>query len=728
MKRYILPLITFIILTTPYIGKTQITNDTTQVNKLNIDSLDMPNTYTINILARSYGDSIVLRWAVSNPGIWMLSNGYGWQISTFKSTCDTCGYTEYIGGDTIRAMSLEEMKANFSENNLIAGTAAQALYGHSVFPTQQGKDQELMDYIFRRNQEQTQRQFLAYFAAEQDAQVASALGLRAVDKNVKRGESYEYTIKSFIPEELALIYNSTILVNNEPFVRTEEDLIPKIEINQIDPYRVIIACKKNRLSGYFFERSSDGGKTWDTLNEAPIYPLTPDHETRAVYGDYIADLMETHVTFMDSLELKKSYIYRAKAFDAFADYAPERKSEPFEMIDLIPPTAPVLLTIFPEENKKCALKWVKDEIEEDFNNFIVTFSESSEGPWQDVSGILDKNVRDYIDTNAQERGRGYYRIFCNDIYGNISFSNIIFNYIEDIKPPKMPQNLWAEVDTLGRMELHWDKNKEKDLLGYKVYAANQRDHDYVEVSNGYLYTNEFIDTVDIHSLTSHLFCYVVAFDNSHNYSLSSDTLEVKFPDFIAPGAVLLEDYTLNEGTLTARWRRSISDDVAYYFIYRKPENQTRWECIYIATPEYVNKEELLIINDNPAPSEITYQYAAEAVDEAKNSSGLTGQFSVHITGPSIIDVDIKLTATKDKKNSTITLNWDYLYKSDYEHYGVIYRSVNGGEYQDIHAFESGIKTYQDNKVNEGDNVRYYIQLMLGRGKRSTPSPEVNVKL
>lgn len=734
MKRHIF----FIVITTlliPFIGQAQEENTLHQEEIINPPTIEIDTNspagtfYPIKVLSRSYGDSIVLRWLVEDPGVWMLSNGHGWQVSTFKSSCDTC-YEEmvFIGGDTIRAMTLEEMQAKFSPENLIAGVAAQALYGHSVFPTKQSPGQGFTDFVFRRHQEQTQRQFLAYFAAEQDAQVASALGMRVVDKNVKIGESYEYTILSNIPKELANIAGVTTIVKCTPFVRSIDEMIPEIQFLQIDPYRAIIYCAKNRLSGYFFERSSDNGKTWVKLNEAAVYPSTPNHETRAVFGDYIAELMETNVILFDSLDINKKYKYRVKAFDAFADYAPEKISTEFEMMDFIPPSAPVIANVIPSENTQCTINWYKDEIEPDFNNFVVAFSESLEGPWSNISEALDKNTRTYVDKEAGKRGRGLYKVFCSDINGNFSYSNAHINYIEDVTPPKAPKNLWAEVDTLGIMKLYWSANKEKDLRGYKVYAANQEDHDFVEISNGYLSDNEFIDTVDIKMLTKHLYCYVIAYDNNHNYSLPSDTLEVKFPDLLPPGIVILEDYTLNEGKLTARWRKSVSDDVVNYFIYRKPENQTRWECIYIATPEDVNKDGLIVISDNPKPSVIPYQYAVEALDDSKNSSGITGSFTIFVSGPSIIDVDIDLTAEANKKKNSINLKWKYEYTSQFEHYGVIYRSVNGGEYQDIYSFQRGEKNYQDSDVKSGDNVRYYIQLMLGRGKRSTPSKEVKIKL
>lgn len=699
-------------------------------DSLEIQDLNREKVHDIYVLARSYGDSIVLRWAVEDPAIWLLSNTYGWQVKTYKvdNPEDQLGVLLNLGRDTLKAMSLEQMKQNFSPDNLMAGVAAQAIYGASVFPTSEQESASFEEYVFRRYQEQGQRQMLAYMASETDPNIADALAMRVVDKDVKVGKSYEYEVVSLIPERVAKVRTTLILVRCEPFVRTEEYLVPPINIQQLDAHRVFLYWPKNKLSGYYIERSQDNGKTWKKMNNAPIYPMIPDEGTSAVYGDSIAELMEDNIVFFDSLGLKIKYEYRVKAFDAFSDYTPYSYSEEFEMLDLIPPFSPILHTVIPKENTTCTLTWTKDVMEDDFKGFVVTFAPTLEGPWEGVSELLGKNERRYVDEDAGKRGRGYYRIFCSDIYGNISYSGVQVNHLEDVTPPAPPVGLRALVDTNGVMMLDWLPNREKDLRGYKVYAANQIDHDFIEVSPGYLHETLFIDTLDIRMLTPHIYYYVVAFDNSHNYSTSSDTLLVKFPDLYPPAPVLLEDYTQDEESVTIRWRKSASEDVQNYFIYRKLENHKRWDCIYIVSPADIGEDGLIVLRDFPDPATYPYQYCVEAVDESRKSSGKNGMFSIFVDGPSVVNVDIDLNAKADKKSLKVLLEWNYEYVSRYDHYGVIYRSVNGGEYVDIHSFKRGETTYTDTKVKSGDKVKYYVRLVLGRGKRSTPSPEVKVSL
>ena len=684
------------------------------------------NYYTL-IMARSYGDSIVLRWAPEKSSIWILSNYYGWNIACPKE--DSKDTSIYLNAKPIRPYSLEEFQQRFDSTNLMAGVAAQALYGQNpngVVEPRGGQGFE--NYVFRKNQEQEQRQFFAYLASETSPEIANALGMRFVDKNVKKGELYEYTISSLVPEKYAMLPSVSIVVECKPFVRTEEELVAPIEIKQIDPYRAVVYWKKNKLSGYYIERSSNKGKSWKAMNDAPIYGMDPNPGTASVYGEEVEELMKEYVVFVDSLGLDTTYQYRIKGFDAFSDYAPARTSDPFEMEDLIPPFPPHLHSIFPEKNQICRLVWDKPVMEKDVKCFVVTFADNWEGPWENVSGPLSPKTFTYTDNEAGQRGRGYYRVFVADESGNVAYSEMVINNIEDVTPPAQPYGLRALVDTTGIMYMEWNPNQEKDLRGYKVYFANQLDHDFVEASKGFLYSNYFLDTVDITMLTPHIYYYVVACDNSYNYSKHSDTIEVKFPDLNPPAIVLLEDFRVDDGAVTARWRRSVSDDVANYYIFRKPDGYKHWECIYIATPDDVDEDGLLTLRDYPTPSSKPYNYCIEALDFSQKSSGKNGEFTVHVKGPSTIDVKIDLKSAYDKKSKNVKLTWNYQYTSDRDHYGVIYRSINNGEYRDIATFKRGETSYYDRQVKEGDKVSYYVQLVLGKGKKSTPSNVANVSI
>lgn len=686
--------------------------------------------YNFSVVARSYGDSIVLRWAPEDAGVWRLASNYGWNIYRLKTAeeyaADTSASIETLLTPTpVRALTLEEMKAKYDSSHVYVGVAAQALYGASYFNPKESEGME--NYIFRRDQEQTQRQAMAYLAAEGHIDAADALGLRFVDKSVKKGEFYTYTIECLIPDDIVTLPKRILDVECKPFERSFEEKIPEIHFYQNSPYTVFIYWGKNKLSGYYLERSEDDGRSWTAIHNAPIYGYDPDNNTYEVFGEEIGQILEYNVGYFDSLKLNKKYVYRVKAFDAFGDYAPERKSEPFEMQDFIPPAVPVLEFIFPENNNTCPLKWTVDKEDDDLKGFLVTFSDDPAGPWNNVTELLPPKTREWTDKDAHDRGRGYYRIFAMDNNGNVSYSLTQINNIEDDVAPSAPTGLAGVVDTAGVVYLQWNLNPEKDVLGYRVYFANQLDHDFIQKTGRRNEENNFWDTLTLNTLTKYIFYYVVAEDNSHNFSKPSDTLAIPVPDIVPPGVALLKDYTQTDESVTFTWLKSTSNDVVAYVVYRKKENEKQWKQVRIFSPLEVAEDSVIVFTDFPEPSAVNYNYCIEVFDNSRLSSGKTGQTTVRFRGASIIQIPLTMKASLSKNKTCANLEFTYDYKSKHDYYGVVFKSVNDEPAYACGSFRRGETSFTDCNLKQGQKVSYYIQMFLGKGKRSQPSKAASVK-
>ena len=686
--------------------------------------------YDFTVVARSYGDSVVLRWAPQNAGVWLSANYYGWNIIRDKSASeikegDTV-FTKVLNAQPIKPLTLDEMMKRYDSTNLYVGAAAQALYGPSHFNPKESEGFE--NFVFRREQEQTQRQAMAYLAAEMSKDAADAIGLRYVDKTVKKGETYTYRIECLVPEELALTPINVVDVLCVPFVRSIDEQIPAIEIYQNSPYTAFIYWNKNRLSGYYLERSTDNGRHWEALNSTPIYGYTPDEETYEGLGADVARLLEDNVGYIDSLKLGVKYVYRVKAFDAFGDFAPERKSEPFEMEDIIPPTIPVLDEIVPEDNKTCTLDWTMDYQDEDLKGFIIAFSNDPAGPWDKITNLLPPQTRQWVDKNAHDRSRGYYRVFAVDNNNNFSYSLSQINNIEDDVPPTPPTGLFAVVDTAGAVFMHWHPNPERDILGYRVYFANQIDHDFIQKTGRRVEDTVYTDTLFRKTLTKNIYFYVVAEDFSHNFSKPSDTLAVPVPDIIPPGIAVLQEHSQTDESVTFKWLQSTSEDVAYYYIYRKLDNEAQWKCVRIITPDELKPDEMIVFTDYPEPSPKNYNYCIEVLDDGKLSSGKTGQTTVRFRGASTVEIPLTLKAALNKNNNCVKLDFTYEYASKKSYYGVIYKSVDGAPAYALTSFQRGETSYTDCQVKPGQKVTYSVQMFLGTGKRSQKSKEVSVSV
>lgn len=712
----------------------QVENGTENGSNVEGETVDtasyQPHPYNFYVVARSYGDSIVLRWAPDNAGVWLSANYYGWNIirdipDSELSENDTV-FKKVLNDKPIKPLTLDEMMERYDSTNILVGVAAQALYGPSYFDPQESDG--FANYVFRREQEQAQRQTMAYMAAEMSHDAADALGLRFVDRNVKKGETYTYRLECLIPEEMVSLPIKLIDVVCTPFVRSEEEQIPQIEIYQNGPFSAFVYWNKNKLSGFYVERSEDNGKHWESLNTSPIYGYTPDAETYKVLGEDIAGILENNVGIMDSLELNKKYIYRVSGFDAFGDYAPERKSNPFQMEDLIPPTVPVLEEMVPEDNSVCTLNWYMDKQDEDLEGFIVTFSDDPSGPWDRVSETLPPKTRQWVDKNAHDRGRGFYRVFAYDKSGNFSYSLSQLNNIEDDVPPAPPTGVQAVIDTAGVLTMQWNNNTEKDILGYRVYFANQLDHDFIQKTGQRIEDTIFVDTLSRNTLTKKVFFYVVAEDNSHNFSAPSDTLAVPVPDIFPPGEAVLQDYTQTDESITFDWLQSSSEDVAYYYIYRKLDEEKQWKCIRIIKPDELDTNEHILFTDYPDPSPKNYNYCIEVIDEGKLSSGKTGQTTVRFRGASEIEIPLTLKASLNKNKTAVNLEFTYEYESKKSYYGVIYKSVDGGPEYALDSFQRGENSLTDTKIKSGQKITYSMQMFLGTGKRSQKTKPVTVNV
>ena len=77
---------------------------------------------------------------------------------------------------------------------------------------------------------------MAYLAAECDPDVASAMGLRFVDHDVKPGEYYEYILQCNFPIDLVDVEDPSAVVFCGPFIRSEEEDMPEITITQLDEH------------------------------------------------------------------------------------------------------------------------------------------------------------------------------------------------------------------------------------------------------------------------------------------------------------------------------------------------------------------------------------------------------------------------------------------------------------------------------------------------------------
>ena len=83
----------------------------------------------IKVIAKSYGDSIVLRWAPVKPWAWHKLNNIGYKIERIELGEKDNAKKELLTLVPLKPYSLEKFKTVFKPGNNNAAIAAQCLYG-----------------------------------------------------------------------------------------------------------------------------------------------------------------------------------------------------------------------------------------------------------------------------------------------------------------------------------------------------------------------------------------------------------------------------------------------------------------------------------------------------------------------------------------------------------------------------------------------------------------------
>ena len=95
-----------------------------------------PGAATIQLIAKAYGDSVVLRWAPSSASAWQALNITGYRVLRMQQNSSDGKWT--VLTDKVLPLSLDAMKKSLDRDNRYAAIAAQALYGKNLYAEKKG--------------------------------------------------------------------------------------------------------------------------------------------------------------------------------------------------------------------------------------------------------------------------------------------------------------------------------------------------------------------------------------------------------------------------------------------------------------------------------------------------------------------------------------------------------------------------------------------------------------
>lgn len=495
--------------------------------------------------------------------------------------------------------------------------------------------------------------------AIKNKEVAKALGLDYVDKTTVKNEKYIYRVSLVKQPKLYKVVGTPFLLE----ANKEKKVERKIYVKPGDTKLSFMWEEKDMVSGALVERKNEITGKWEMLTKAPIYTL----------GNTIRNGFKD-----EGLTNYKTYKYRFYGYTPFGEKVMFGEAEGMPK-DLMPPKKPIIKSGKHTKPNEVTIKWdVQKPLDDDLKGFIVARGEKNKGKFSILhKNLLSINTRSYIDKTFKKHATNYYVVQAIDTAGNVSSTMPVFVTLIDSIPPKKPKFLKGKIDSLGVVTLDIVKNKEKDLMGYRLFRANSDKHEFSVIREGFDDNDsipkpiqiQFKDTVTLNSLTPYIYYRVKALDQNFNQSEFSDILKVKRPDKIAPTTPVFKNVIVRKEEVELHFALSKSMDVVEQTIYRKQKFDEPWKAISILK----NDQKQYI--DKNVEQGVKYLYSLRAKDDSDNYS----KYAVAVfakpfdNGVRPIVENLKIESNKKQ----ISLRWSYPEKYK-DAYFVIYKKDKKG--------------------------------------------------
>ncbi|WP_109299176.1 fibronectin type III domain-containing protein [Aquimarina sp. AU474] len=660
----------------------------------------------IKVISRVQKGRILLRWAPNKPAAWKLLNTYGYTIS--RTTVSRDGKT-LIDGETkvLNPLPLSPGKKEeweeMAKANDNAAIVAQAIFGDTFMVAHNTSSTNPFERIVKKSEELKQRFSFSLLIADQDFEVAQKAGLGFVDTDVKVNEKYLYQVKPNVPSDLHAIVYGGVFTG-----LTEYEELPKpVDFTaSFKDKEVILSWNSGILHDYYnkykIEKSTDGIH-FSSITEKP-YTVNKKRSR------------EGSTMFTDSISNLTTFYYRIKGLSSFGELGPPSKiikgqAKPFLTIN---PT----LTTQKINDKSVLINW---EFPVDKNKMIVGFklqrSDTKTGSYTTVVDNISKDKRSITYDNLDVSN--YFKIIAIGKYGKERASFSMLVQPDDEEPPVPPTGFSGVIDTLGVVRLSWLQNREKDLLGYRVYTANNPNHEFSLITPHTLIENEFTDTISMANSNRKVYYKINALDQRANPSGFSEILELVKPDLIPPGQpVIKKAHQTANNTLELSWTPSPSADVENYLIYRKEDDIKEWELIFSGS-----KEERGFI-DTDIKVEKLYSYTIIAKDKTGLESPPVAPVSVVARYIGARPEIKSFNAIANIEEHFVQLNWRY--NEDNITQFEIYKAKEEEPLQLYKTVFADVRTTRDTDLSINTNYKYVIRAVFKDGGLSKKT-ELTIK-
>ena len=623
------------------------------------------------VIARSYGDSVRLRWGPGNYAVWEAMLERGVTVTRYQLAKDgdllplsvrRVGVP--VGNNPHRAAPVAAFEAAGATDDYVA-IGGQAIYGESFLPaaSEDGTSAEYTETLINQVKESENRYSFGLFAADRSWRAARLMGLALTDDDVDPTATYLYRVAPVARvadlDTLRRGFTSIEVANAAPPIK-----IPDLRAS-FDNRRVLLswdlAISGQYYTSYDLERSRDG-LTYEQTNDLPLLPVVePGRKQIALLVD---SLPQNNVP----------YFYRVVGLTPFGTPGPP--SDPVTGMGLDPQTeaVPTLSGILDTDEGGAQIGWNYPAGEASLAGFVVLRSNRSLGPYEPISDLLPADARFFVDPAPLPVN--YYRVEARDEYGRAQTTFARLHQLDDETPPAVPTGLRGVILKDGQVILTWDENTEPDLLGYRIWLANSLTDEFTLMSNQVLTGNSYVGETTLNTLSRNLYAKINALDQRGNPSALSEAYTLVRPDTIAPSAPVLVSVTQEPDSIVLTFRQSRDPDLRHNLLQRRPAAaaETAWETVRTYAPTEGGLRRY-VTADQPVGVPFRYRLLAEDLSDLQTPSR-----SVEAVRPdNFIRPGVeRIAVSPDRREKVVRLNWTYApADGQFTHFDV-YRAVPGG--------------------------------------------------
>lgn len=659
------------------------------------------NVPSLKLLARYQGDSVVLRWAPESGTLWqvLLYGKYTVERSLFsKDTSKVLKEPYQKVASGLQCLSLEAMKQKLGPKSEYGAIAAQALYGTATTP-----DKGKVGAYSKASIDQENRFAFALFAADQDAAVAQAMGLRFADKNIQKGVYYVYRVYASGMASDLKVDTAYAVVSTMP--QEGSYALPLLEATSLEKaVRLHWLPEHDYFSGYFLEKRKKGTASWNRLNKQPmVRTLSDENPGRDFF-------------FTDSLGVNyQAFEYRLVAKTPFADVVTSTQSITAYGKDLTPPVPAEQVKVNATPEYAARITWKVNTKSADLNAFYIQKAFQTSGPYETIHAkSLPVQTTEYTDQNYDPAIPTFYRVVAVDTAGNASVSQSVYAYFPDDQAPAVLKAGNGKVSPKGVVTVSWKKGKDKDIKGYRVYRANQADHEFINITPYPIADTFFVDTIRLQTLTKKIYYKIAAVDYHFNHSALSEPIEIRRPDVVKPANPVFNAITILDSLVELSWHPSPSDDVLQTKLLRQ-EQQSAPVVLASFKGNSVNT-----YKDTKVSPGKKYRYFLLAVDDAQLSSDTSKPVDAFIytrtSAPAVQDFQV----TRHPKSKSHLIQWKYPPAKAGVYY-VIYRKINDGPTVALGRAQHPVVEMEDWDTFEKGTYQYSIAVFFATGAESPRS-------